>query len=119
MSSLRREAVNSLPAVGAAVVSFILAALVEGYVSASSLPYWAKASVALLSAATILGYLALGDEQRLHSSARSRRSRDLRQSTGHRHRVATAERSEEMAARPTVSLRRSLLSNWMRSSGEL
>ena len=67
VSSLRREAVNSLPAVGAAVVLFILAALVEGYVSASSLPYWSKASVALLSAATILGYLCSGDEQRLHS----------------------------------------------------
>jgi uncharacterized membrane protein SpoIIM required for sporulation len=60
MSSLRREAVNSLPAVGAAVVLFVLAALVEGYVSASPLPYWAKASVALLSAAAILFYLALG-----------------------------------------------------------
>jgi hypothetical protein len=42
------------------VVLFVLAALVEGYVSASSLPYWAKASVALLSAAAILAYLALG-----------------------------------------------------------
>ena len=30
MSSLRREAVNGLPAVGAAVVLFVLAALVEG-----------------------------------------------------------------------------------------
>ena len=47
ISSLRREAVNSLPAVGVAVVLFVLAALVEGYVSASSLPYWAKASVAI------------------------------------------------------------------------
>jgi uncharacterized membrane protein SpoIIM required for sporulation len=60
ISSLRREAVNSLPAVGAAVVLFVLAALVEGYVSASPLPYWAKASIALLSAAAILLYLALG-----------------------------------------------------------
>jgi uncharacterized membrane protein SpoIIM required for sporulation len=60
VASLRREAVNSLPAVGAAVVLFVLAALVEGYVSASSLPYWSKASVALLSAAAILAYLALG-----------------------------------------------------------
>ena len=39
---------------------FVLAALVEGYVSASSLPYWAKASVAILSGASILTYLALG-----------------------------------------------------------
>jgi uncharacterized membrane protein SpoIIM required for sporulation len=60
ISSLRREAANSLPAVGVAVVLFVLAALVEGYVSASSLPYWAKASVAILSGASILAYLALG-----------------------------------------------------------
>jgi uncharacterized membrane protein SpoIIM required for sporulation len=60
ISSLRREAANSLPAVGVAVVLFVLAALVEGYVSASPLPYWAKASVAILSAGSIIAYLALG-----------------------------------------------------------
>ena len=60
ISSLRREAANALPAVGVAVVLFVLAALVEGYVSASSLPYWAKAAVAILSAASIIAYLALG-----------------------------------------------------------
>jgi uncharacterized membrane protein SpoIIM required for sporulation len=60
LASLRREAVNSLPAVGAAVVLFVLAALVEGYVSASSLPYWCKAAVAILSAGVIIAYLALG-----------------------------------------------------------
>jgi uncharacterized membrane protein SpoIIM required for sporulation len=60
LSSLRREAANALPAVGVAVVLFVLAALVEGYVSASSLPYWTKAAVAILSGASILAYLALG-----------------------------------------------------------
>jgi uncharacterized membrane protein SpoIIM required for sporulation len=60
IASLRREAANSLPAVGLAVVLFVLAALVEGYISASALPYWAKASVAIMSAATIIAYLALG-----------------------------------------------------------
>ena len=60
ISSLRREAANSLPAVGAAVVLFVLAALVEGYVSASSLPYSVKAAVAILSAAVIIAYLTLG-----------------------------------------------------------
>ena len=58
VSSLRREAANALPAVGVAVVLFVLAALVEGYVSASSLPYWAKAAVAISSAACIIAYLA-------------------------------------------------------------
>jgi uncharacterized membrane protein SpoIIM required for sporulation len=60
LSSLRREAANSLPAVGAAVVLFVLAALVEGYVSASPLPYAAKAAVAILSATVIIAYLMLG-----------------------------------------------------------
>jgi uncharacterized membrane protein SpoIIM required for sporulation len=60
LSSLRREAVNALPAVGAAVVLFVLAALVEGFISASSLPYWAKAAVAIASAALIVAYLTLG-----------------------------------------------------------
>ncbi len=60
IASLRREAANSLPAVGVAVVLFVLAALVEGYVSASSLPYWAKATVAMSSAACIIAFLALG-----------------------------------------------------------
>jgi uncharacterized membrane protein SpoIIM required for sporulation len=60
VSSLRREASNALPAVGAAVVLFVLAAIVEGYISASATPYWAKASVAVMSAAVIIAYLTLG-----------------------------------------------------------
>ena len=60
ISSLRREAANALPALGAACVLFVLAALVEGYVSASSLPYTAKAAVAILSATVIIAYLMLG-----------------------------------------------------------
>jgi uncharacterized membrane protein SpoIIM required for sporulation len=60
LASLRREAASALPAAGAAVVLFVLAAIVEGYVSASALPYWAKAAVAVVSAAIIVLYLALG-----------------------------------------------------------
>jgi uncharacterized membrane protein SpoIIM required for sporulation len=60
ISSLRREAANALPAVGAAVVLFALAAFVEGYISASSLPYSAKAAVAIASAGAIMAYLMLG-----------------------------------------------------------
>jgi len=60
ISSLRREAGNALPGIGAAVVLFVLAAFVEGYVSASSVPYWAKASVAIMSAGVIVAYLTLG-----------------------------------------------------------
>jgi uncharacterized membrane protein SpoIIM required for sporulation len=60
IASLRREARNALPALGTAVVLFVLAAFVEGYVSASSLPYAAKAAVAVVSAAGIIAYLSLG-----------------------------------------------------------
>jgi uncharacterized membrane protein SpoIIM required for sporulation len=60
VSSLAREAAAALPAIGAAVVLFVLAACVEGFVSASSLPYGAKAAVAIASAGIIVAYLTLG-----------------------------------------------------------
>ncbi|MBV8270149.1 MAG: stage II sporulation protein M, partial [Planctomycetaceae bacterium] len=60
LASLRREARCALPIVGASVVLFILAALLEGFVSASSLPYGAKAGIALACAALLVAYLALG-----------------------------------------------------------
>jgi uncharacterized membrane protein SpoIIM required for sporulation len=64
LASLRCQATRALPAVGVAVVLFVLAALVEGYVSASTLPYWSKAAVALLSAFAIIAYLMLGGSRR-------------------------------------------------------
>jgi uncharacterized membrane protein SpoIIM required for sporulation len=60
LASLRREATNALPTVGAAAVLFILAAFLEGYVSASKLPYSAKATVAIASALALAAYLGLG-----------------------------------------------------------
>jgi uncharacterized membrane protein SpoIIM required for sporulation len=60
LGSLRREAAAALPALSAAVVLFVLAAFVEGYLSASSLPYPLKAAVALASAGMIIAYLSLG-----------------------------------------------------------
>lgn len=60
LASLRREARASLPTVGAAVFLFILAAFLEGYVSASALPYPVKAGIALVSATLLVVYLALG-----------------------------------------------------------
>ncbi len=64
LASLRREATNALPTVGAAVVLFILAAFLEGFVSASSLPYSAKAGIALGSAGLLVAYLLLGGRER-------------------------------------------------------
>lgn len=60
LASLRREAKNALPAISAAVVLFILAAFIEGFISASALPYPAKAGIAILSALSIALYLTLG-----------------------------------------------------------
>jgi uncharacterized membrane protein SpoIIM required for sporulation len=60
LASLRREAARALPTVGAAVVLFVLAAFLEGYVSASPLSYDVKAAIALFCAAMLVAYLALG-----------------------------------------------------------
>jgi uncharacterized membrane protein SpoIIM required for sporulation len=61
LASLRREGARSLPIVGVSVILFILAAFLEGFVSASPLPYWSKASIAIASAAALAFYLfALG-----------------------------------------------------------
>ena len=46
LASLRREGARSLPIAGVSVILFILAAFLEGFVSASPLPYWSKASIA-------------------------------------------------------------------------
>jgi uncharacterized membrane protein SpoIIM required for sporulation len=68
LASLRREAKNALPTVGAAVVLFSLAALLEGYVSASALPYAAKAGIALVCAGLLTAYVALGGRGRVPES---------------------------------------------------
>jgi uncharacterized membrane protein SpoIIM required for sporulation len=60
LASLRREAARALPVVGAAVVLFVLAAFLEGYVSASPLPYSTKAAIAGFTAALLVAYLTLG-----------------------------------------------------------
>jgi uncharacterized membrane protein SpoIIM required for sporulation len=60
LASLRREATRALPALGVSVLLFVLAAFVEGFLSASTLPYWSKVSVAILSALLIAAYLSLG-----------------------------------------------------------
>jgi uncharacterized membrane protein SpoIIM required for sporulation len=60
ISSLRREARNALPALGASVVLFVLAAFVEGFISASRLAYGWKLGVAIASALLIASYLMLG-----------------------------------------------------------
>jgi uncharacterized membrane protein SpoIIM required for sporulation len=63
-ASLRREARRALPIVGAAVVLFVLAAFLEGYVSASPMPSSSKAAIALICAGMLAAYLALGGRRR-------------------------------------------------------
>ena len=61
LASLRREGARSLPIAGVGTLLFILAAFLEGFVSASPLPYWSKASIAIVSASILAFYLfALG-----------------------------------------------------------
>jgi uncharacterized membrane protein SpoIIM required for sporulation len=69
LASLRREATNALPTVGAAVVLFILAAFLEGFVSASALPYAVKAGIALGSAGLLVAYLVLCGRETRASTA--------------------------------------------------
>lgn len=64
VDSLRRSALDSLPIAGTSVCLFVLAAFIEGFVSASRLPYAAKASVAAATALILVGYLALGGRSR-------------------------------------------------------
>jgi uncharacterized membrane protein SpoIIM required for sporulation len=57
--SLRRAGRESLPIMMAAIILFVLAAGIEGYVSASPLPYWIKATVAVVSGFVLLFYFVL------------------------------------------------------------
>lgn len=59
LASLRREGAKSLPIAGVSVILFFLAAMIEGFVSASPLPYGIKASIAALSAAGLAAYVFL------------------------------------------------------------
>jgi uncharacterized membrane protein SpoIIM required for sporulation len=56
-ASLRQATSLAAPSVGAAVVLFCLAALIEGFVSPSAAPYAVKAGVAVLSVVLLLFYL--------------------------------------------------------------
>jgi uncharacterized membrane protein SpoIIM required for sporulation len=63
-ASLRRAGGEAMPTMGAAIVMFLLAALIEGFLSPSAAPYWVKATVAVLSASLLVAYfLVLGYPQ--------------------------------------------------------
>lgn len=58
-ASLRLAAIEATPAMGASVVLFCLAAVIEGFVSPSALPYAVKAGVAIASAAILVFYVVV------------------------------------------------------------
>jgi len=64
LASLRREATRALPTVGASAVLFILAAFLEGYVSASKAPYAVKAGIAVGCAVLLAVYIGVGGRAR-------------------------------------------------------
>jgi len=60
-AALRRASEQAMPTMCAAIIMFVLAALIEGFLSPSAAPYWIKASVAVLSAGSLMFYfVALG-----------------------------------------------------------
>lgn len=64
-SSLRLAAREMMPVMGAAMVMFFLAALIEGFISPSILPYWTKATVAIVSTVLLVFYfIVLGFPRR-------------------------------------------------------
>jgi uncharacterized membrane protein SpoIIM required for sporulation len=59
ISSLVKTAQEAMPMMGAAVVLFFLAALIEGFLSPSAAPYWLKALVAVLSCGLLTFYFVV------------------------------------------------------------
>ena len=57
VASLRTAATLAMPAMGAAMLLFALAAVIEGFVSPSSAPYEVKAGIAIASVVLMLLYL--------------------------------------------------------------
>ena len=58
-ASLRRTAVETMPIMGAAMVMFALAAMIEGFVSPSAAPYELKAAVAIVSSGLLMYYFVV------------------------------------------------------------
>ncbi len=58
-SSLRKAGTEAMPVIGAAMVMFFMAALIEGFLSPSAAPYWVKVTVAVLSSAFLAFYFVI------------------------------------------------------------
>jgi uncharacterized membrane protein SpoIIM required for sporulation len=58
-ASLRRAGEYCMPMMGAMMVLFFLAAMIEGFLSPSSAPYWLKAAVAIFSSGALTFYFII------------------------------------------------------------
>ena len=59
LASLRRAADEAMPTMCAAIVMFVLAAMIEAFLSPSAAPYWIKAGVSVFSAGTLVFYFVI------------------------------------------------------------
>ena len=57
--SMRKTAQDAMPLMAAAMVLFFLAALIEGFVSPSSAPFWFKATVSVIASGTLMFYFII------------------------------------------------------------
>ena len=74
IASLRRTAKETMPVMGAAIVLFFLAALIEGFLSPSALPYGIKAAVAVISSGLLMVYFVVLGFPSDHKAADSENS---------------------------------------------
>jgi uncharacterized membrane protein SpoIIM required for sporulation len=58
-AALRKAGREVMPVMGAAIVMFFLAALIEGFISPSALPYWVKMMVAIVSSSLLAFYFVV------------------------------------------------------------
>ena len=58
-ASLRLAAKETVPTVCAALIMFLLAAMIEAFLSPSAAPYWIKAAVAIISAGMLVFYIVI------------------------------------------------------------
>ena len=79
LSALVKAGRAAMPVMGAAIVMFFMAALIEGFLSPSGAPYWLKVGVAILSSSLLAFYfVVLGFPRALTMPVRSERVTETR-----------------------------------------
>jgi uncharacterized membrane protein SpoIIM required for sporulation len=70
-ASLQKSGAEMMPVMCSAIVMFIMAAMIEGFLSPSAAPYWIKAGVAIISSAALAFYfIVLGFPRSLLGATR-------------------------------------------------